>query len=147
MFDLPAVANDETTNPVNKQPTTINIQYILPNQQQQHNISLRIDLTIDYLKLQLYKLHNIELHTYNIYSTDNKVLPEPMSLSDFNFVKAELAANAAAPTVAVQLRYTEEFAHLNSATVSGAVQEVDTDDELDALADDDLLNSSSDEDD
>ncbi len=146
MFEFPVgSSNDENTNTLNKQPS-ITIQYTLPNQTQQHTLSQRIDLTIDYFKLQLYKLHNIELHTYNIYSIDNKILPEPMSLCDFKFVKNELTSNKNNPTVTLQLRYTDEYAHLNNVVQNDSTNAVDTDDELDELEDDDLVDSSTDED-
>lgn len=141
MLHIPLANNNENINTINKHPT-IQINYTLPNQPQLHTIELRIDLTIDYLKLQLDRAHHIQSHTYNIYSTEKKLLAEPMSISDFKFVKHELSVNPVSPCISVQLIYSDEYNHLNNITVND-INKIDTDDELDDLVDDDLLDSSS----
>ncbi len=65
-----------------------------------------------------------------------------MSISDFKFVKQELSSNPSSPCISVQLVYSDEYSHLNNMTVHDT-NKIDTDDELDDLVDDDLLDSSS----
>lgn len=74
--------------------TYITVYYTLSHDtSQSYSLTLRSDLPVDYLKLQLQTKHQFSDPSFDIYDADGQLMPDPLSLSDVPSIQHAIKAN------------------------------------------------------